>query len=84
MGNFTLIAAVNVSCFSAPPITELQYLSFCEIQCLGELCLPPDGDVPAVVELLLQLQPLVVAVHHPVLVFCSRAAWKMQINFLKE
>ena len=32
----------------------------------------PDGDVPAVVELLLQLQPLVVGVDDPVLVLRPR------------
>ena len=38
---------------------------------------PPDGDVAAVVELLLQLQPLVVGVDDAVLVLGSRPAWKI-------
>ena len=40
---------------------------------------PPDGDVAAVVELLLQLQPLAVGVHNPVLVLCSRSRWKTKL-----
>ena len=48
------------------------HLSLREPDHVGQLSLPPDGDVAAVVELLLQLQSLVVAVHDPVLVFCSR------------
>lgn len=47
----------------------VMYLSLREAEGRGELRLPPDGDVTAVVELLLQLQPLVVGVHHAVLVF---------------
>ena len=59
----------NASCISLP---------FWQAEGLCELGLPPDGDVAAVVELLLQLQSLVVAVHDPVLVFCSRPSWKLQ------
>lgn len=47
------------------------YLSLRQTERRGELRLPPDGDVFAVVELLLQLQALVVRVDHPVLVFSS-------------
>ena len=47
------------------------HLSLRESDHIGQLSLPPDGDIAAVVELLLQLQSLVVAVHYPVLVFCS-------------
>ena len=49
------------------------HLPFWQAEGLCELGLPPDGDVAAVVELLLQLQPLVVAVHHSVLVLGPRA-----------
>lgn len=48
------------------------YLSLWQAQRCGELRLPTDGDVFAVVELLLQLQPLVVRVHDPVLILGSR------------
>ena len=51
------------------------HLSLWEADSVSELSFSPDGDVPAVVELLLQLQPLVVGVHHPVLVLCSRTSW---------
>ena len=52
------------------------YLSFRKAESCGQLSLPPDGDVSAVVELLLQLQPLVVCVHHTVLVLGPRLpAW---------
>ena len=54
----------NVSCIHLP---------FWQAEGLCELGLPPDGDVAAVVELLLQLQPLVVAVHHAILVLGPRA-----------
>ena len=47
------------------------HLPFWQAEGLCELGLPPDGDVAAVVELLLQLQPLVVAVHHTVLVLSA-------------
>lgn len=50
----------------------LAYLSLWEAERRGELRLPPDGDVFAVVKLFLQLQPLVVGVNHPVLVFSPR------------
>ena len=46
--------------------------------------LPGSAEVSVEMELLLQLQPLVVAVHHPVLVFSSRSTWNVQINFLWE
>lgn len=45
------------------------YLSLWQAESRGELGLPPDGDVFAVVKLLLQLQALVVCVNHAVLVF---------------
>ena len=54
------------------------HLSLRQPDHVGQLGLPPDGDIAAVVELLLQLQSLVVAVHDPVLVFCSRPSWKLQ------
>ncbi len=48
------------------------YLSLRQAERRGELRLPPDGDVFAVVKLFLQLQPLVVGVNHPVFVFSPR------------
>ena len=53
----------------------LSNLSFREVQALSQLGLSANGDVPAVVKLFLQLQPLVVAVNHPVLVFCPCSTW---------
>ena len=49
------------------------YLSLWECQCLRELCLPPDSDVSAVMELFLQLQSLMITVNNAILVFspCS-------------
>lgn len=47
----------------------MAHLSLREPQVRRQLSFPSDRDVPTVVELLLQLQPLMVAVHHPVLVF---------------
>ena len=41
-----------------------------EPKCGSQLTFPPDGDVSTKVKLLLQLQPLMVCVHHPVFVFC--------------
>ena len=61
-------------------LVRTTHLSLREPDHVGQLCLPPDGDITAVVELLLQLQSLVVAVHDPVLVFCSRPSWKLQIS----
>ena len=52
--------------FSFPPDRLLRLIRF---QFFYRL---PDGDVPAVVELLLQLEPLVVGVDHPVLVLRPR------------
>lgn len=49
----------------------LSHLSLRQTERGGELRLPADGDVLAVMELLLQLQALVVGVDHPVLVFSS-------------
>lgn len=45
------------------------HLPLGQLQVLGQLGLPADRDVARVVELLLQLEPLLVGVHHPVLVF---------------
>jgi hypothetical protein len=53
-------------------IRDQGYLSFRQAQVGRELCLPPDGDVPVEVKLLLQLQTLVVGIHHPVLFLGSR------------
>ena len=47
------------------------HLSLGQPDHVGQLRLPPDGDIAAVVELLLQLQSLVVAVHHTVLVLSA-------------
>ena len=58
------------------------HLSLRQPDHVGELRLPPDGDVAAVVELLLQLQSLVVAVDDPVLVFCPGPSWKRQISLV--
>ncbi len=55
---------------------DVTYLSLRQIERLCQLRLPPDGDVPAVVELLLQLQPLVVAVHHAILVLGACATYR--------
>ena len=52
---------------------HVSHLSLREPHVVCQLRLPPDCDVPAVVELLLQLEPLVVAVHHPVLVLGAGA-----------
>ena len=52
------------------------HLSLRQTDHVGQLGLPPDSDVAAVVELLLQLQPLVVGVDNPVLVLRSRSRWK--------
>ena len=57
------------------------HLSLRQTDHVGQLGLPPDGDVAAVVELLLQLQPLVVAVDDPVLVLCPCSSWKWKISF---
>ena len=46
------------------------HLSLRQPDHVSQLRFPPDGDIAAVVELLLQLQSLVVAVDDPVLVFC--------------
>ena len=53
---------------------SLSRLSLGEADVVGELGLAPDGDVAAVVELLLQLQPLVVGVDDAVLVLGARPA----------
>lgn len=53
---------------------KLTHLSLREPQVGGQLCLASDRDVAAVVELLLKLQPLMVAVHDAVLVLCARLA----------
>ena len=58
------------------------HLSLRQPDHVGQLRLPPDGDVAAVVELLLQLQSLVVAVDDPVLVFCPGPSWKWQISLV--
>ena len=50
----------------------VSHLSLREANPVCELSFSPDGDVPAVVELLLQLQSLVVGVDNPVFVLCPR------------
>lgn len=50
------------------------HLSLREPQVGGQLGLASDRDVATVVELLLKLQPLMVAVHDAVLVFRARLA----------
>ena len=50
----------------------LSHLSLRETDPVCELSFSPDGDVPTVVELLLQLQSLVVGVDNPVFVLCTR------------
>lgn len=50
------------------------YLTFGETEYAGQLGFTADGDVAAVVELLLQLEPLVVGVDNPVFVLGSRFA----------
>lgn len=58
----------------------LPYLALRQAEGRGELRLPPDGDVFAVVKLFLQLQTLVVGVNHPVLVFSpSLSIWKTKL-----
>lgn len=47
------------------------YLSLWQTERRGKLRLPSDGDVFAVVKLLLELEPLVVGVNHSVFVFSS-------------
>jgi len=53
-------------------------LPFSEPKGSGQLGFAADGDVAAVVKLLLQLQALVVRVHHPVLVFRPGLAWQRE------
>lgn len=52
-------------------------LSLREPQVGCQLRFASDSDVAAVVELLLQLQPLMVAIHHAVLVLGPRLACNM-------
>lgn len=52
----------------------MTHLPLREPQVGCQLGLASDGDVSTVVELLLELQPLMVAVHHPVLVLGPRLA----------
>ena len=48
------------------------YLSLGKSNTIGQFGFPSDGDVSAVVELLLKLQTLVIAIHDPVLVLRPR------------
>lgn len=59
----------------APVLEPDLHLALGEPQVGGELRFPPDGYVPAVVELLLEFHALVVRVHDPVFVFRPRLAW---------
>lgn len=63
-----------------PPFWS-SHLSLWEAQWHRQLGLPPHGDVAVVLKLLLQLQALLVSVHHPVLVLSAcLAAWITQNN----
>lgn len=50
---------------------QAAHLSLREAQRHRQLRLPAHGDVAIALKLLLQLQPLLVGVHHPVLVLCA-------------
>lgn len=52
------------------------YLSFRQTQVDSQFGFPPDGDVSVEVKLLLQLQPLMVCVHHPVFLLRSCFTWE--------
>lgn len=73
---FNLVVACVCWCVQH---SQLSHLPLGESQRQRQLALPPQGDVVVVLELLLQLQPLLVSVHHPVLVFgASLAPWFTQ------
>lgn len=59
---FFLNKGLPTSCTSS-------HLSLREAEGQRQFWFPPHGDVAVILKLLLQLQPLVVRVHHPVLVF---------------
>lgn len=62
------LSAIDYQPLDESPL-HLSHLSLRQGQRRRQLALPPHGDVVVVLELLLQLQPLLVRVHHPVLVF---------------
>jgi hypothetical protein len=59
----------HLNTFSGWTITNTAYLSFREPQVQRQLSFPSDRDVPTIVELLLQLKPLMVAVNDAVFIF---------------
>lgn len=60
---------------------QAPHLSLRQAQCHRQLRLPAHGDVAVALKLLLQLQPLFVGVHHPVLVLrASLPCWFAQKN----
>jgi hypothetical protein len=68
---FRIGAELNIKDLKLHKVTHLP-LREPQVGC--QLGLASDGDVPTVVEFLLQLQPLMVAVHDPVLVLGPRLA----------
>ncbi len=56
------------------------YLSLGKTHAVCQLCFPTNRDVSAIMELLLQLEPLVVAVYHSVLVFSSSSPCKSRME----
>lgn len=52
------------------------HLAFGESEGLGELSFPPDGDVPGVMELFLQLQTLMVGVYDTIFVLGPGLTYK--------
>lgn len=58
---------VHLPLFCTPILKPYLYLSLWEAQCHRQLTLSPHCDISVVLKLLLQLQTLVVCVHHPVL-----------------
>lgn len=63
---------VNLSLFGASVLEPNLYLSLREAESHRQLALPPHCDIFVVLKLFLQFQPLMIRVHHPVLVLGAR------------
>lgn len=59
---------INLPLLGSSVLEPNLYLSLREAERHRQLALPPHCDILVVLKLLLQLQPLVIRVHHPVLV----------------